>query len=102
MKNQLCSYIHCRSRDMGEYIPVIVFSAKGIPSSVLPPGQAVIRDLRLCRTCALKAKVHDLCTNKRWAQICANIAAEGAAPPDRDKIGLGFFKADDDSFSAQN
>lgn len=54
----------------------------------MPKGHAVLGDLRLCESCARAAKINELISDKRWTDICYQLAAAGGEPPDRDSLEL--------------
>lgn len=82
-----CSYTLCKTGLPGIVIPIAAFRAKNAPK-YMPQGHAIMENLRLCESCALSAKVHELVDNKRWKDICNQIAAQGGTPPDRDTLEL--------------
>lgn len=91
-KFQRCSYAICKTGLPGIVIPVASFlplpvDGKPVPA-YMPRGHAVMSDLRLCESCALTARVQFLVHDKRWAEICRQIAAAGGSPPDRESLQL--------------
>lgn len=93
-----CSYIHCKTGLPGIVVPIAQFKAKNAPA-YMPKGHAIIGDLRLCESCALTAKIDELVTDKRWAEICHQIKAAGGAEPDRDSLELLLGAKKDKPFS---
>lgn len=82
-----CSYVKCKSHLPGIIIPIASFKALNAPP-YMPRGHAIMQDLRLCESCALTAKIHELVDNKRWAEICRQIDAQGGTPPDRASLEM--------------
>lgn len=54
----------------------------------MPEGHAILANLKLCESCALTAKIHEMIDNKRWAEICKQIEAQGGTEPDRSTLRL--------------
>lgn len=89
-----CSYIHCKTGLPGIVIPIGTFLPKPLdgmpPPSFIGRAHAIMSDLRLCESCALTAKIHELIDDKRWQNICDQIKAQGGPPPDRETLELEF------------
>lgn len=84
-----CSYLLCKTGLPGIITPVIKFSPiKGPRSIGLTKGQAIVGGVMLCESCAVSAKVHEIVDDRRWADICRQIASAGGPPPDRDSLEL--------------
>lgn len=87
-----CNYPKCKTGLPGLIIPVATFLPKPIDGQqvpkYMPRGHAVMADLRLCESCALTADVNVLVNDKRWTDICHQIAGAGGTPPDRDSLKL--------------
>lgn len=82
-----CSYRNCKTGLPGVVIPIAQFKAMNAPA-YMPTAQAVLEDMRLCESCALSADIHDIINDKRWKDICHQIAAQGGTPPDRSSLTL--------------
>jgi hypothetical protein len=89
-----CSYVHCKTGLPGVLTPVATFLPKPIKGkpvpSYMPRAHAIIGNLRLCESCAMSAKVHELINDKRWSEICRQIEAAGGATPDRASLELAL------------
>lgn len=82
-----CAYAKCKTGLPGVIVPIVQFRAQMAPG-YMPPGHAVIGSALLCESCSLTANVHELIDDKRWQNICEQLIAAGAQPPDRDSLEL--------------
>jgi hypothetical protein len=82
-----CSYPGCKSGLTGIVIPVASFKALNAPK-YMPRGHAIMQDLRLCEACAPHASIHKLVDDRRWQDICRQLAAAGGIPPDRNSLEM--------------
>lgn len=84
-----CSYLLCKTGLPGIIVPIIEFRAIRSAASIgLTPGRAIVGGVTLCESCALTAKVHEIVDDRRWSDICRQIASAGGPLPDRDSLEL--------------
>lgn len=90
--NALCSYPQCRSKDIGEYTPVIRMYSSIFSTVSHLPAHVFIHELIFCRNCCDKVTAHDIMDNSRWEKTCKQFTDQGAPVPRRDTIELLFKK----------
>lgn len=74
-RTNLCTTPDCASGQPGDYQPVLVIRAPGVPEEAWVPIE-----LRLCETCKNEAQLADFLTDSIWAQVLEQLAPTTIPP----------------------